>query len=104
MRDNETIATALTAAETGHLVFGTLHTIGSSQTIDRIIDSFPDSQQQQIRIQLSTVLQAVVTQQLLPSHQSMIPAFEIMMCTHAISNLIREGKTNAERKLSSRTK
>lgn len=94
MRDTETIATALTAAETGHLVFGTLHTMGASKTVDRIIDSFPDSQQQQIRIQLSSVLQAVVTQQLLPSRDSMIPAFEIMMCTHAISNLIREGKTH----------
>lgn len=94
MRDTETIATALTAAETGHLVFGTLHTMGASKTVDRIIDSFPDSQQQQIRIQLSSVLQAVVTQQLIPSRDSMIPAFEIMMCTHAISNLIREGKTH----------
>ena len=94
MRDNETIATALTAAETGHLVFGTLHTMGSAKTIDRIIDSFPTSQQQQIRMQLSSVLQAVVTQQLLPSKDSMIPAFEIMICTHAISNLIREGKTH----------
>lgn len=94
MRDTETIATALTAAETGHLVFGTLHTMGASKTVDRIIDSFPDSQQQQIRIQLASVLQAVVTQQLLPSRDAMIPAFEIMMCTHAISNLIREGKTH----------
>lgn len=94
MRDTETIATALTAAETGHLVFGTLHTMGASKTIDRIVDSFPDSQQQQIRIQLASVLQAVVTQQLIPSHDSMIPAFEIMMCTHAISNLIREAKTH----------
>lgn len=94
MRDTETISTALTAAETGHLVFGTLHTMGASKTIDRIIDSFPDSQQQQIRIQLATVLQAVVTQQLIPSRDVMIPAFEIMMCTHAISNLIREGKTH----------
>jgi twitching motility protein PilT len=94
MRDTETIATALTAAETGHLVFGTLHTMGASKTVDRIIDSFPDSQQQQIRIQLSSVLQAVVTQQLIPSRDSMIPAFEIMMCTHAISNLIREAKTH----------
>jgi twitching motility protein PilT len=94
MRDAETIATALTAAETGHLVFGTLHTMGASKTIDRIVDSFPDSQQQQIRIQLASVLQAVVTQQLIPSRDSMIPAFEIMMCTHAISNLIREAKTH----------
>lgn len=94
MRDNETIATALTAAETGHLVFGTLHTMGAAKTIDRIIDSFPDAQQQQIRIQLSSVLQAVVTQQLIPSRDSMIPAFEIMMNNHAIANLIRESKTH----------
>jgi twitching motility protein PilT len=66
--------------------------MGASKTIDRIIDSFPDSQQQQIRIQLSSVLQAVVTQQLIPSRDSMIPAFEIMMNTHAIANLIREAK------------
>jgi twitching motility protein PilT len=94
MRDTETMATALTAAETGHLVFATLHTMGAANTIDRIIDSFPNAQQQQIRIQLSSVLQAVVTQQLIPSHSSMIPAFEIMMNTHAISNLIREAKTH----------
>ncbi|MBE5812277.1 MAG: type IV pilus twitching motility protein PilT [Clostridiales bacterium] len=94
MRDTETMSIALTAAETGHLVFGTLHTMGASKTIDRIVDSFPDSQQQQVRVQLASVLQAVVTQQLLPSRDSMIPAFEIMMCTHAISNLIREGKTH----------
>lgn len=94
MRDTETMATALTAAETGHLVFGTLHTMGAASTIDRIVDSFPDSQQQQIRIQLASVLQAVVTQQLIPTRDGMMPAFEIMMCTHAISNLIREGKTH----------
>lgn len=92
MRDTETMATALTAAETGHLVFATLHTTGAAKTVDRIIDSFPASQQQQIRVQLASVLQAVVTQQLLPSRDGMIPAFEIMMCTHAISNLIREAK------------
>jgi len=94
MRDNETIATALTAAETGHLVFGTLHTMGASKTIDRIIDSFESSQQQQVRVQLATVLQAVITQQLIPTMTGMLPAFEIMLCTHAISNLIREGKTH----------
>lgn len=94
MRDTETIATALTAAETGHLVFATLHTMGAAKTIDRIVDSFPDSQQQQVRVQLASVLQAVVTQQLLPTRDGMIPAFEIMMCTHAVSNLIREGKTH----------
>jgi len=94
LRDNETIATALTAAETGHLVFGTLHTMGSAKTIDRIIDSFPGTQQQQIRVQLSSVLQAVITQQLIPNRSGMIPAFEIMLATHAITNLIRESKTH----------
>ena len=94
MRDQETIATALTAAETGHLVFGTLHTMGAAKTIDRIVDSFTDNQQQQIRVQLASVLQAVITQQLIPSGERMIPAFEVMMVTHGISNLIREGKTH----------
>lgn len=94
MRDEETIATALTAAETGHLVFGTLHTMGAAKTVDRIVDSFQSSQQQQIRVQLASVLQAVITQQLIPEREIMIPAFEIMLVTHAISNLIREGKTH----------
>lgn len=94
MRDQETIATALTAAETGHLVFGTLHTMGAAKTIDRIVDSFTDSQQQQVRVQLSSVLQSVITQQLIPVGERMIPAFEVMMVTHGISNLIREGKTH----------
>jgi len=94
MRDNETISTALTAAETGHLVFGTLHTMGAAKTIDRIIDSFPSDQQQQVRMQLASVLQAVITQQLIPNRNGMIPAFEIMICTHAITNLIRESKTH----------
>jgi twitching motility protein PilT len=94
MRDLETIAIALTAAETGHLVLSTLHTVGAAKTIDRIIDVFPPNQQQQIRIQLSTVLQAVVSQQLIPgSKGSLIPAFEIMLVNNAIRNMIRDGKT-----------
>lgn len=94
MRDQETIATALTAAETGHLVFGSLHTMGAAKTIDRIVDSFTGPQQQQIRIQLSSALQAVITQQLIPANERLVPAFEVMMVTHGISNLIREGKTH----------
>ncbi len=94
MRDQETISTALTAAETGHLVFGTLHTMGAAKTIDRIVDSFPENQQQQVRVQLSSVLQSVITQQLIPSNEILVPAFEVMMVTHGISNLIREGKTH----------
>ena len=94
MRDLETISIALTAAETGHLVLSTLHTVGSAKTIDRIIDVFPPAQQQQIRVQLSTVLQAVVSQQLLPCEDgNQIAAFEIMMMNSAIRNMIREGKT-----------
>ncbi len=93
MRDYETISIALTAAETGHLVLSTLHTVGAAKTIDRIIDVFPPSQQQQVRVQLSTVLQGVVTQQLIPSDRhGRVPAFEIMNMNHAIRNLIREGK------------
>ncbi len=93
MRDYETISIALTAAETGHLVFSTLHTVGAAKTIDRIIDVFPPNQQQQVRIQLSTVLQGVISQQLLPSEQlGRVPAFEIMGMTHAIRNMIRDGK------------
>ena len=94
MRDQETISTALTAAETGHLVFGTLHTMGAAKTIDRIVDSFTDYQQQQVRVQLASVLQSVITQQLIPVGEKMVPAFEVMMVTHGISNLIREGKTH----------
>lgn len=93
MRDYETINTAMTAAETGHLIFSTLHTIGAANTIDRIIDAFPASQQAQISIQLSMVLQAVVSQRLLPTVDGrMVPAFEIMMMTPAIRNIIRERK------------
>lgn len=94
MRDLETASIALTAAETGQLVFSTLHTIGAAKTIDRIIDVFPPNQQQQIRVQLSTVLQAVVSQQLVPSTQGgHVPAFEILRVNDAVRNLIRENKT-----------
>lgn len=95
MRDYETINTAVTAAETGHLIFSSLHTIGAANTIDRIIDAFPASQQHQIAIQLASVLQAVVCQKLLPAtNGEMVPAFEIMVLTPAIRNLIREGKVH----------
>lgn len=96
MRDLDTIATAITAAETGHLVLSTLHTRGAANTIDRIIDSFPPSQQQQIRIQLSSVLEAVVSQQLLQREdgRGMVPAVEVLLGTPAVHNLIREGKTH----------
>ena len=95
MRDSETIKTAMTAAETGHLVISTLHTTGAANTVDRIIDIFPPAQQQQIRVQLSMSLRIVVTQRLLPciSGKS-LPAFEIMRVNNAISNIIREGKTH----------
>ena len=94
MRDLETISIALTAAETGHLVLSTLHTVGAAKTIDRIVDIFPPNQQQQIKVQLSTVLQAVVSQQLIPSERhGQVPAFEIMRANGAIRNMIREGKT-----------
>lgn len=95
MRDHETIQTAMTAAETGHLVLSSLHTIGAANTISRIIDVFEPSQQRQIAIQLSMVLRAVVSQQLVPAKDgSMVPAFEIMIMTPAISNLIRDNKTH----------
>ena len=99
MRDIETIGLALTAAETGHLVFGTLHTSSASQTIDRIIDVFPEGQQQQIRVQLGGCLEAVFAQTLLPRLQpdgtkkGRVMAQEILIKTNAISNLIREGKS-----------
>lgn len=93
MRDFETISTAMTAAETGQYVLSTLHTIGAVNTIDRIIDVFPPNQQQQMRVQLSMVLKAVVSQQLLPTVDGgIIPAFEIMIVNSAIRNLIREAK------------
>lgn len=93
MRDFETIQVAMTAAETGHLVFSTLHTIGTANTIDRIIDVFPANQQRQIAVQLSMVLQAVVCQQLVPSvNGKLVPAFEVMTMNPAIRNMIRDGK------------
>lgn len=93
MRDYETIEVAMTAAETGHLIISTLHTIGASNTIDRIIDVFPANQQRQIAVQLSMVLQAVVSQQLVPSVDgTLVPAFEIMTVTPAIRNMIRDNK------------
>ncbi len=95
MRDAETIHTAMTAAETGHTVITTLHTGGAANTIDRIIDAFPASQQNQIRVQLASVLHTVVAQQLLPDKDGKrVPAFEIMCSNTAIRNLIREGKTH----------
>jgi twitching motility protein PilT len=96
MRDLETIGTAITAAETGHLVFATLHTQDAPQTIDRIIDVFPPHQQQQVRVQLATTLQGVVTQQLLQTAdgQSRVVAVEVLICTPAVRNLIREGKVH----------
>ncbi len=95
MRDHETIRTAMTAAETGHLVIATLHTKGAVNTIDRIVDSFPSEQQAQIRVQLSMVLRTVVCQQLLPDTQSnLVPAFEIMHMNSAIRSLIRDSKTH----------
>jgi twitching motility protein PilT len=96
MRDMETIGTAITAAETGHLVFATLHTQDAPQTIDRIIDVFPAEQQGQIRVQLAVALQGVVTQQLLPSADGSgrVVACEVLMPTPAVRNLIREGKTH----------
>ncbi len=96
MRDLETIAAALTAAETGHLVFATLHTVDAAQTIDRIVDVFPPHQQTQVRMQVAQVLLAVFCQRLLPlaSGTGVIPAVEVMIATPAISTLIREGKTH----------
>ena len=93
MRDAETIKAAVTAAETGHLVISTLHTIGAANTVDRIVDSFPPSQQQQIRTQLSQALEGVVSQQLLPGLDGgLLPAFEVMTVTPAVRNMIRESK------------
>ena len=95
MRDAETIRVAITAAETGHLVISTLHTIGAAHTIDRIIDSFPPAQQQQVRLQLAMSLQGVVSQQLIPAvGGGVIPAFEVMVVNNAIRNLIRESKAH----------
>ena len=95
MRDPETVSIALTAAETGHLVFSTLHTVGSSKTIDRIVDMFPAEQQQQVRTQLSTVCEGVISQQLIKTidGRNRVAALEVMVTTPAIRNLIRENKT-----------
>jgi twitching motility protein PilT len=95
MRDLETIEAAIRAAETGHLVFATLHTTGAAKTIDRVVDAFPVSQQNQIRVQLSTALLAVLSQALLPRSdvKGLIAAYEFLVVTPAIANLIREGKT-----------
>lgn len=95
MRDLETIDAAITAAETGHLVFGTLHTTGAAKTIDRIVNAFPINQQEQIRIQLSTVLQAVISQLLIPrcDKPGRVAVFEIMINTPSIAALIRDNKT-----------
>ena len=93
MRDYETIRTAMTAAETGHLVIATLHTKGAMNTVDRIVDSFPEGQQEQVRVQLSAVLNTVVSQQLLPNLEGgLTPVYEIMHNTPAIQNLIRDSK------------
>ena len=95
MRDIETISTAITAAETGHLLLSSLHTLGAAKTIDRVIDAFPANQQNQIRAQLSMVLRAVVSQRLILTKEGKLhPVFEIMCVNPAIQNLIREGKTH----------
>jgi len=96
MRDLDTISTALTAAETGHLVFATLHTQDAAQTIDRVVDVFPPTQQHQVRMQLSVTLQGIVTQQLLPTAdgRGRTVACEVLVPTPAVRNLIREGKTH----------
>ena len=93
MRDAETIKAAVTAAETGHLVISTLHTIGAANTVDRIVDAFPPAQQQQIRTQLALVLEGVVSQQLLQAEDgAQVPAFEVMTVNPAVRNMIRESK------------
>jgi twitching motility protein PilT len=96
MRDQDTIAAALTAAETGHLVLSTLHSGHSAQAIDRIIDVFPEHQQQQVRVQLADVIRAVVTQRLLPTldGNKRVPAVELVQATYAVANTIREGRTH----------
>jgi len=95
MRDYETMQTAITAAETGHLVLSSLHTVGAAKTIDRIIDAFPANQQQQVRIQLSMVLKAVVSQRLVPrTDGGQEPVFEMLTVNPAVQNMIRDGKTH----------
>jgi twitching motility protein PilT len=95
MRDYDTIASAITIAETGHLVFASLHTNSASQTIDRIIDAFPEAQQQQVKVQLAAILGGVLSQRLIPSVEGgLVPALEIMLPSPAIKSLVREGKTH----------
>ena len=95
MRDHETMQTAITAAETGHLLLSSLHTVGAAKTVDRIVDTFPPGQQQQVRIQLSMVLRAVVSQRLVPVRGGgQEPVFEVMTVTPAVQNMIRDGKTH----------
>ncbi len=96
MRDPETMALAITAAETGHLVFATVHTNNAAQTVDRIVDVFPPGQQDQIRVMLSNNLEAVISQQLLAraGREGRVPAVEVMIATPAIRNLVREGKAH----------
>lgn len=95
MRDHETIASALTIAETGHLVFATLHTNSAAQTIDRIVDVFPEEQQEQVRLQLSNVIEAVFSMRLIPSLSGRrVVAYEVMLGTSAVKTSIREGKTH----------
>ena len=95
MRDLETMETAIRAAETGHLVFSTLHTTGAGRTVDRIVDSFPAHQQEQIRVQLSTNLKAVISQLLVPriDRPGRVAVFEVMTNTHSVAALIRDNKT-----------
>jgi twitching motility protein PilT len=100
MRDNETIQTALTIAETGHLVFATLHTNDAAQTLDRIVDVFPGEQQSQIRIQLAGALQAVISQRLVPRlGGGRVAAFEVLMANFAVRNIVRDGRTNQLRNI-----
>jgi twitching motility protein PilT len=100
MRDNETIQTALTIAETGHLVFATLHTNDAAQTLDRIVDVFPGEQQAQIRVQLAGSLQAVVSQRLIPKvGGGRVAAFEVLLATFAVRNIVRDGRTNQLRNI-----
>ena len=96
MRDFETMSVAITAAETGHLILSTLHTIGAASTVDRVIDVFPPHQQQQIRVQFANVLEAVVSQQLIPraDGKGRVAAFEVLHANYAVRNLIREGKSH----------
>ncbi len=95
LRDMDTIGITLTAAETGHYIFSTLHTVGSANSIDRLVDTYPSSQQDQIRMQLSMALQTVISQQLIPKIDGgAVPAFEIMHCNSAIRTLIRDGRTH----------